>query len=209
MAPRKPTKKKTQNKSLGKKQARAVKSIVKKTLKSENEWKNHQVYAVANVATGTTIVDTCAVPQGDTSITRDGDQLMASSLHLKYDWEGADSYNHCRLMVFQWYPDTTPTGADILDSSVVPSSNAHMYPYNTKTAESYKVLYDTVRLCTAVSVPVTNTIQKKIRIPRPKIKFSAGTTTGTNKVYLLFVTDSAAAPNPNLTYHTKLNYRDP
>lgn len=190
-------------------QTKAVKAIVKKTLKSENEWKNHQLYAVANVGTGTTIVDTCAVPQGDTSITRDGDQLMASSLHIKYDWEGADSYNHCRLIVFQWYSNTTPVGADILDSSVVASSNAHMYPYNTSTATKYKILYDSVRLTTAVSQPVTNMSQKKIKIPRPKIKFSPGTTTGTNKVYLCFVSDSAAAPNPNLTYHTKLNYRDP
>ena len=81
------------------------------------EWKHHAVDVSGAVSTSLGINSLTDIAQGDTDITRDGDQLYMGSITFFKQWINADNVNTCRFIVFQWFPATTPVGTDILNTS--------------------------------------------------------------------------------------------
>ncbi len=195
------------NKSLSTKQKSAVTSIARKELQRNMEWKHNLVSTTDTASTSGFIRDLSAVPQGDTDITRDGDALMASSVDIRYTIFSADNYNVWRVIVFQWHPITTPVVADILNN--VASSNVNAF-YETDHAHMFKIMYDkTWTLNENVSgTSVALSGRFKVRVPRKQVKYLNTSTTGTNKVYYLLISDSGAASHPGWNFSSKLNYTD-
>ena len=164
------------------------------------------------------------VPQGDSDQTRDGDQLTWAG-HIDFtmqmvNGQGAtgDNYNNMRLVFLQWHPNTTPAVGDIFING--PSGAADVYSqYNHDKRSMFTILWDnrftTVGNANAATTANTDSVTTGVlryRISLKKaqktVQFSGGTTSGTNRLYLAFVSDSALATHPTLAYSTKVVFRD-
>lgn len=190
-----------------KKDEAMVKKVVNKTINQQSEWKHHTRTTTIAVDDVGVMTDHCAVAQGDADTDRDGDQIMAYSMNFRYTYGGADNTNVARIIFFQWFPQSTPAINDIL---IFATGYEVLSMYNTDKADQYKILYDRTfdfELNGAGTLE-THSRSGKIKLSRKKIKYNAGTTVGSNKVYSLVVSDSTAIAHPGFFCVTKLNYRD-
>lgn len=133
-----------------------------------------------------------------------------------------DTYNNLRFMVLQWHGESRatpfPTVADILING--PTGAADIYStYNHDNRYQITVLYDKVfRVVgngnTATNPPMANvtTGVVPIRIPtkraRKHVQYVGGGLQGTNRLFILTVSDSALATHPTLAYTCKSFFRD-
>lgn len=78
------------------------------------------------------------ISQGDGQGNRDGSSLLAKSLQYKLTLErdASASVTKCRVILFIWHDDETPTAADILESTTNVLS-----PYNIDQSRQYKILH--------------------------------------------------------------------
>lgn len=186
-----------------------VKKLALQAIKQNAEWKHHLTHVNnVGVTTSGTIYDLSGIAQGDTDQTRDGDMVQASTISLLYHMYNGDDNNCMRVIVFQYHTDTTPTVTNIVDNSV---GNGCLFHYKIDNASQFKIMYDSFHELNSPNTGETvfsRVIRRKLRIPRRKIQFTAGTTTGTNKVYALLLSDSSVVPNPGVTIVSKLNYMD-
>lgn len=154
------------------------------------------------------VLDLCNIAQGDTDGTRDGDELYVKSVRVKSLVSVADTYNICRTILFQWYDDTTPTGADILSNTYVGTINAPLAPYHHDLSSKFKILYDkTILLDTYHPYMLLDTGYITGGFKR-KVQFSSGGTTGVNKIYLLQISDSGALTHPTMLAVAQVNFTD-
>lgn len=185
-----------------------IRAVVKQEIAKQVEKK---YFLKSNIGAGITttaaIVEIVDVPQTSsnaTDITRIGDQITMTSYEFRGYIAGGDTYNLLRLMVFQWFPDYLPGASDILINAV----NGVISPYSHDNRFDFNILFDrTYRMGT--DWQHTHYIHfyiKKFRERR--IQFDGGTTNGSNKLFLLLVSDSAALPNPTIAYDSKLNFKD-
>lgn len=99
-----------------------------------SEPKNHTYSANNNVDYNGVVLSTTDIPQGDSSITRDGDRILPRyyGLHLSCNRTSTATTAHqqVRIIVFRWWgesPNTVgvaPTVSNILTSSAVGTQNA-------------------------------------------------------------------------------------
>lgn len=146
------------------------------------------------------------VPQASTDTSRNGDQITVRSIELDWIWSAADSFNIVRTIVFQWFPSGTPTASDLLILSV---SLPYISPYNHDQRFKYKILMDVMNSVSTTSGQYAIVKRKYILGGfKRKIQYDAGGTNGTNKIYILTVSDSGVVINPTVNYIAKLNFSD-
>lgn len=192
-------------KSLSKNQQSLVRKIANQVVRGRSERKHYQTTANSTQNNSATITSISNIPQGDTDETRDGDQLRISSVELNYELIGADATNLFRVMLFQWFDDSTPTVTDVLTSAI----DAILQTYRRDTRRMFRVLYDhTHPLSLNSSNEVLVRFKRFTRGFRRKIQYQAGGTTGINKLYILLVSDSGVASDPAYIYKTRVNYTD-
>lgn len=153
-----------------------------------------------------TITSISDISQGDTDVTRDGDQVYIRSLEFSWEVSVGDTYNIVRLLVVQWFPATTPAVTDILLTNG--SNDGVLSPYNHDSRFQFKVLYDR-KIHVNTDMPNRSLkfrLYKNFRYRR--IQYIGGGTTGQNKIYIIKISDSGAAPNPTMANFGKLNFSD-
>lgn len=151
------------------------------------------------------IFDLSAIPQGDTDSSREGDRVRISSIQWRGQAYNADTSNVMRFIFFQWLEDDgidTPQTSEILQAVVIGQPYGVYGPY-AKDYAGYKfaVIHDQT-LCTSQNGDANNIFtfnmpyakRKKLS---PNIQFVAGTTSGTNKLYLMVISDSGAITHPS------------
>lgn len=146
------------------------------------------------------------VPQGDTDITRDGDQLYATSMQIKGYLNCTDATNQFRIIVFKYKPEATPINDDILASATKGSINYVNAPYHHDGRSQFVVLSDRM-----YSLALTNTPKPHFNLNiklNNKIKYSAGGTTGYNQIWYMIISDSAVATHPYVQMTSRLRFRD-
>lgn len=189
--------------------ARTVRHMMNRVV----EWK-HKTQNQLNVGitTAGTILDLSVIAQGQTDQTRIGDQLNMASMSFRGHVYGniADTVpRNVRLIAFQWNNDTAPAVADIL---IVTAGLETSATYNTDNARMYKIRYDRVFKTNNVvaSGQFMQNIKRKVVIPYDdrKVKYSAGGTAGTGKMYWLQIS-TAGANFPSLSVEWKINFSDP
>jgi len=154
----------------------------------------------AVTATGT-ITDFSVAPQGIVQGDRTGDRIFPLRLCLRWSLSTPDVSNVTRLILFRFKPNSVPTMAGVLDNGVggVPGPYSQL---SFQNRENIDVLWDS-GLIISVSDAVSwsgnqgGTIEKDCH-HRP-ITFNPTLTTGSDKIYLLTVSDSVAAPDPALS----------
>lgn len=173
----------------------------------------------------------CDIGQGNTDITRVGDNVEFAGFDMNWEASVGDTYNVMRMLVIQWRMDDAidaPTVAKVFDSVSSGSVYSPQYQFLYSDREKYHVLYDkkilltsTYAFTSAGGIPVspsfasyTNAIKTgKVHIKpskkmRAKIQYNPNATTGAYKLYLLVLSDSTVSPNPNFNFAGQIYYRD-
>lgn len=180
-------------------------------------------YQITNLVDSAGVITSLSdIGQGDADNERDGDQLTLTSLDFRYFWNmsGSVESTRVRTLIFQWYPPTIPIVTDILLFNALPATPLDvrfMAPYSHDRRFNFRVLYDKTHLMTYQALAGANPnsytsaqLVRVIKFARDRIQYIGGGVTGTNKVYVLFISDAPAGTpaRPNVKYITKLNYHD-
>lgn len=198
------------SKSLSKPQKKAVSKIVNKKLSERLEKKYHLAQEGAeNVTDDGTIFGLSTVTQGDSDITRDGDSLYIRSTRIQgYIENAGGAPSHNRLILFQWHDDSTPTPSNLFPVGYLGSIYAPVSPYHHDQRRKYTVLWDKkVRLDTTSNTSAF--FDSGYKMPKvKKIAYTAGTTIGSNKLWLLAVNDIGSATYPKITFANRMTFND-
>lgn len=183
----------------------AVTNIAKKQIRKLSEWKNSDHYVLpAGQSTAGSTYDLGVVAQSDFSNGRDGNQIQPSSMTVRYSWDVGDESNICRVIIFQWFQDTTPVVSDILNDIV---NLPWLSPYKVINRGQYKILHD--RIVDVHANKPIQTVTAKLRLSKRKIVYQlVDGTAGKNKPWVLVISDSTAVVHPSFTMYTRMNYRD-
>lgn len=138
---------------------------------------------------------------------RIGDDIRSCDFWMRYSIvvpQGvivSDETNYVRCIVFQWKQQTVPALGDVLET--IGSFFAYA-PYRQDNLMNMKILYDKAHVLTAdisAGVSNSNTIVKgQVNISQNELLKSTtfnSTTSATNLLYILFVSDSSTTPHPN------------
>lgn len=185
-----------------------VAKIANKQIAKQAEKKYHLATTTGAKDWAGACIDLTGIAQGDTDITRDGDELYLKSIRLKSLIQYADTYNACRTIIFQWYDDTTPTPGDVLSPTYVGGQQAPLAPYKHDLASKFKILFDkTILVDTYRPHAILDTGYITGGFKR-RVHFTAGGTTGVNKLYLLQISDSGVSTHPTMIAVARLNFTD-
>lgn len=200
-----------QNRSLGPRQEDRVETIVKRQLNKRIEWHHFDYSSNVSPSYSGSIVSVSSVTQGDGDSQRSGDNIYATSLQCRYFVYNGDDNNMVRVVAIQYFGDDTPVVGDVFGSTGTVSSVLDNY-VNDKVGKKklIRVLYDRL---TTVNAPFSGGLTYrahsfKVRLKRRQIQYQAGGTSGTGKIYLLFISDSAAVVHPTVYYKTRLWFQD-
>lgn len=196
------------NKTLNKK----IKKIQRNT-----EVKHFDVLVTgASMSTTGVFQNLIAIPVGDTDNTRTGNDLAATSIRCRWiatQVAATAVANNCRIIIgWDSQPNTGPSTADLLDTSVI--TNPLVAPYNADNQKRFKILYDrsfTLNPKSGVSGTVIPdlVIRKMKKSLSRMVKYNDAGGSVTNNLFLWRYADVApAGNNPLLTFGTRFNFKD-
>lgn len=159
-----------------------------------------------------TIVSLTDIPLGQTDNSRIGNHVHLKSLAGWFHFIAGDATNTMRCILFKWKENdtyNTPTAAQILANG--PTGAPDVFSsYNRDSPGNFTILKDWYMIgSTGTSSPFL--IQKKqlsIKLTGKAQFWSDVGTTGTNKIYLMFISDSSAVTHPSVSYNTEVGYSD-
>jgi hypothetical protein len=178
---------------------------IRKYVDKTSETKYVTVTSSTTYDTAGAVATLSTIAQADTDTGRSGDQVRVKRLRIKGTWYLADTTNACRIVVFRYKSQGTPTtvAAFQLTSDV-------MAPFSTAPTHDYRknvvILLD--RLSVLDTYHPTDTFEYDIPLDFPIQFVAASSTTSTNAVYIAAITDSGAATHPTLSFYSKLEYKD-
>jgi len=191
------------------------KTQVKKLIGNQTEWKHFDTSfaALAVDASGVVTGPFASPTQGDGDIQRIGNRIHIKSLLMKFDVTTSDATQQVRIVVFRWKPDSTidlPSPAKVFDTLV---NNPAMANINTFSMQmgTIHVLYD--KLVASTTVDSARHYRQFFRFGRrlgaKNVNFSNDAAlTGTNNIYVAFVSDSALPGHPTVAATSRVVYTD-
>jgi hypothetical protein len=185
---------------------RRIANVVRSVVGNKMELKYFLFSYANNVSWSGVVMSVSDVTQGDSDTTRDGDRLLPKDLSLRGTWVISDTTNVCRVILFRWLPSSTPAVSDIVTSNYVGTTAAAFSPLTHDTRQQYKILAD--QICILDVSHTVRLLNWNLKLPPQPIQYVAGTTTGSNKLYILVITDSGAASHPGANFALKLTYTD-
>lgn len=192
--------------SRGGKIAKIASRVVRKALKRTQELKYIDNGWNVNYDYGATCTSITDIGQGDTDSTRDGDKCLPKSIKLRLGLTAGDTTNFMRLMIIRWHSNVSTLAAgnvlQYLSSALAPFS-----PLSHDGRSEFNVIWDRTYVLGTQMYPVLN-IKKFIKLAPHPIKFSAAGTDGRDKLFLIGVSDSAAAAHPNVSGYIRVEYTD-
>lgn len=187
-----------------------VQQMVAKSIQSTAELKwFYRDFAYLASAGGSTVASLTDIAQGITNSTRSGDRLRLKNITFTALFEEArtvlTAMNYIRIIIFQWYPMTTPAITDVLNSAY------YIAPLRMDTRSQYKVIYDQLKGTLGGTSLMMHQERKSITFSgdTANIQFTPGTTTGTNKVYvgIVFALNGAGV-NTNANLNSLVRFYD-
>lgn len=195
---------------------KSIKKYISKTV--EHKYKDTDRASTTVDATGN-VYCLSVIPQGDTDSQRNGDSVMPVYLRVKGSCHGADSSNVMRVILIRWHPDSASVGdpalTDILQSTILSTTNAPYAPYIHDKRNQFTVLSDR-RYTLMGSVDSSKYISSfdiKVNLKRRKlmkklIYTASDGTTGTDQIYICALSDSTATSHPAIAFTSRLSYTD-
>jgi len=168
----------------------------------------NQVQALTTVDYSGTIADCTLVTQGDTDGTRDGDRLHLKSIRLRANCYGSAN-TYVRFILFQWFSVSVPTVANVLYlsgaySAINSPHNPDKFPPDNNGEG--KVLMDVVFDNNSTTPRLLNFYTTKF--PKDSMQFTAGSTAGTNHIYLCTVSNVTSTGLPSLAWYSEFRFTD-
>lgn len=163
---------------------------------------------LTNVNSSGNIVDLSLIPQGDTDSSRDGDQCFLKKVSCRFAfWVGTAS-TKIRAILVQWFPNNVPSVTSILLGSA--STQAPLIGYNRDNEPMYRVISDWTSKLIPASTDSVQVHKFVHQIPQKfaSAQYIAGTTAGTNHLYLVTLSDVTAATLPQYEQSTRLDFYD-
>lgn len=199
---------------LSKTQVKAVRKIANKQINRIAELKYKDSLATQqSMSYDSPTVSALTFPsQGDGNTSRDGDSIYLKSSQLRFYVERnsvSGSDGTWRVMVVQWLENsgTAPTLSDILqDTSQYDSIHS---PYLINGKKEFRVLYDAKGSVSENNGPdhTFRTANLKPRVR--KIQFDAAAVTCVGQLYVIYLSNQAAAGNtPSIYWYARHRYLD-
>ncbi len=152
------------------------------------------------------IVELSNMAQGSTGETRDGNLIVLKSFSLKGEVVIGDTTNVLRVIIFRFKEIDDPIITDILETT---GAHAVRSAYNYDKRKLYDILYDRrFRMDVANVNPLISIKLFGKKLGSKAVQFDTDTTSGTNKLWMLRVSDSGAVPNPTMNYYSETAYKD-
>lgn len=176
---------------------------------------------LSNISSTMSSFSLTPISEGVNPNHREGNEVYPTYLTLHGYWRCNDNYNFMRLILVQWFPDTAisiPTAGEIFNSTL--DQHSQMFgPLNTsKVNKVFRVLWTRRMMASDTTEnPTINrlrTIDFNINL-RKKLKYkkiiynSTTVIDGRGKLYLLAVSDSTVTGHPDLSFVSKVSFRDP
>lgn len=194
-------------------------AIVRKELRKNTDWKYTDVsLANANMtSTGSVTSLLNNMVRGDTGLDNFGGNIVTpQAITFRYSINTSQTFNLCRVIIFQWFDSAIPSVAGILQSTA--TSIATMSPILITNKSYIKVLHDqTHSLAPTASGDTTVlgygvTEPTKVYIPgkrlRP-IRFNAtANTVQDGNIYMLLISDDSVINYPQITLYSRITFSD-
>lgn len=191
----------------------ATKGYVKSIIRKESETKyNDALFQASPDYTGT-LADMFAPTQGTADANqRVGDKVKLRSSRISIKMTCGDTVNFVRIILFQWYPNTNlsvPTVGTIL-FDISTADRAIVSPYVFDYQNQYHIIYDKVfTLATTGNNYIrTVTFKPNLKYVKKGIEFTAASVNGSNKLYMIAISDSVLDPDPSVFAYWRVFYDD-
>lgn len=195
-----------------------VQAIVQKELRKKTDWKYTDHSANGSVSSTGTVTSLFAnLTRGQLGIDNFlGNTVTPQGLLFKYYYTTNQTYNSCRILVFQWLDAATPVPAGILQSTA--TGYATISPTLVTNKEYIKVLYDKTHVIaptaggdtTPIGLGTSDCI--KVYIPGKrlrKVRFNSGTNVVQDgNIYVLAISDDAVISYPGLYWYSRITFSD-
>lgn len=189
--------------------AKVAGKVFTSKMKNISELKYHAAHDVAVGAPAIgTIVRLTDIALGDTDENRNGDKVTLTSMRFNYELSIGDSTNFVRVALFQWC-DSNNNGDPIVSNCIQNNTYPTLSTWHHDSVQSgkIKILYDKVYLLDSDD-PVRVSYVEINKGFKRNLQFEGGGPSARGHIYLLLLSDSAAAPNPTITYYCKTQFRD-
>lgn len=190
----------------------ATKQYVKKQIHKLSETKYFDALFSANVDSTGTVADMTNIPQGTTDSTRIGDKITLRGSILRLKISVSDAFNFIRVILFQWYPNTllsVPTVGTILFDTTT-ADRAITSPYVHDYQNQFKVISDKVYrgVLDDSNMIAFRVMKPYMKYVKKTINFSAASVNGSNKLYMMAISDSGAITHPAVFAYWRIYYDD-
>jgi len=186
-----------------------TKQQVRNMIRSSSDKEEVKYKDVDLIATGVSdigvLTDLTSVAQAVNVNSRLGDMLEIKSLEFRMTLTIGDTTNVGRVIIFQWSPITAPVAGNILQNSGVDYVTSQ---YQGASPDLYSILYDSGPFMLSGSFPIKCIVHKIEKFKSKFIEFNPTFTTGANKLYAFFVTDSTVVPTPLMSFESRLWFTD-
>lgn len=201
----------TQSKS--KPSKRQVSAMIKKQLNKnlETKFNVHFVGTGANMTSAGTITALFTPVQGIADTNRIGDTVRLSSYAMNLAVHAQTSNTApqtCRVILFQWDDVSLPTTGDVLEAGLGSTNSTMVYKHDNLESGRLRILED--KLVTISGSNDRKTVAFRFHGSKKlarKVQFTAGSTTGTNKIYIFYMSDQVSG-YPLLYYDSVVNFKD-
>lgn len=195
----------------------ATEQYVKKQIHKDDETKYFDATTSAGiglydtVSTAGTLYELSIPTQGAGDSNRIGDKLELRGLRLRLAFQPGDSVNLLRMIIFQYRGNSTlhtPAINEVIQSIYV-GVDSPLAPFTHDYKNQFGILYDKTYALSSAATPLI-VINKKIKLKYAKkqVAFTAASTNGSNKLYMILVSDSSAIPHPQVNFISRLFYDD-
>lgn len=198
-------------------QTQAVKREVDRVLAKSKDYKQCWYDSTTTVSySGTNFPLLSNMSRGDSAQNNfEGAKVMVKNIHIRGQVSAADISNCFRLILFQWDDSTIPVPSDVLYSPIVGTTAAPWAFRSWSAKPLYKILRDeTIQLTANANAnggpgPVVS-FDMFVKGSKIQPTFFQSTTATVFKggLYLLAVSDSAAATHPTLVFTCEMIFTD-
>jgi len=199
-----------------------VKRIAQRVVDKNTEFKRYirvsPVTALTNITDGQLLFQGPQIPQGDTALEREGNEVMLRKLRFKIMFKSIGASNRVRLILVKYSQNVGAAGtlADVLEN--VSAQNVMISPWKKDGPVKYQIMYNKIhQLGTKTVMDGTYKYQNiDIHVKFPKagtaIHYADGTTQSPDKnnfVLYAVADQSLASPNTNeINFYAEAVYTD-
>lgn len=189
-----------------------VRAVMKRVAYSTQETKHHRIEESVNFSTNGSLIELNTVDsQGDASGQFVGAEIRQIGLRIRGKLSQADANNTCRVVLF------TPSAnfETLLQTGVATPTDLFYLPSNwsaIRPSQVNKVYYDRNVVLNIASgqndkIKLVN-IWVNLNMRKYRINESTAPLTGSDKVYMLLLSDSLLPNHPAFDYSSMLYYKD-